>query len=283
MNEEQREKFFDLATKKAVYGLEDNELREFDEMEMNAEETLSMEMTVAAISLAGLTEIEPLPAHLHERILEDAAFVWEGEPAAAPSSASPERAVDRIAAVDPARSYGWLGWLAAAAACVALAINIYLTRFQPTPEIARETPQVQQPVVKTPAELRAEMLASSVQMVKANWAPGNVNEIKNITGDVVWSDETQTGYIRFRGLPVNDHAFTCYQLWIFDKTQDKATPIDGGIFDVTADGEVIFPIKAKLPANDPAMFALTIEKPGGVVVSDRKKIAALAKVEAPTV
>ncbi|MBK6751223.1 MAG: hypothetical protein IPG67_14780 [Acidobacteria bacterium] len=41
-----------------------------------------------------------------------------------------------------------------------------------------------------------------------------------------------------------------------------------------ADGDVIIPIDAKLKAKNPAMFAITVEKPGGVVVSDRKKIAA---------
>lgn len=277
MNEDGREKFFDLATKKAVYGLEGNELREFDEMEMSVDETLSMEMTVAAISLVGLTEVEPMPAHLHERILEDAAFVWEGE-AAAPS-ASPERAADQVAAVEPARSHGWLGWLAAAAACLALGVNIYLTRFQPSPESVRETPPpVQQPVVKTPAELRADMLASSVQMVKANWAPGNVKEIADISGDIVWSDEKQLGYMRFRGLPIKTAPDHCYQLWIFDKTQDPKKPIDGGTFDVNSEGEIIIPIDAKLKAEGAYQFALTIERHGGVVVSDGKRIAALAKV-----
>jgi anti-sigma-K factor RskA len=97
---------------------------------------------------------------------------------------------------------------------------------------------------------------------------------------VVWSDEKQAGYMRFRGLPANDPTKQTYQLWIFDETQDPKTPIDGGTFDVNADGEVIIPINAKLKARKPAMFAVTVEKPGGVVVSDRKNIVALAKVAA---
>ena len=78
---------------------------------------------------------------------------------------------------------------------------------------------------------------------------------------------------------MNDKTKETYQLWIFDKTQDAKTPIDGGTFDVNSDGEVVIPINAKLKAQEPAMFAITMEKAGGVVVSDRKKIAALAKVE----
>ena len=44
-------------------------------------------------------------------------------------------------------------------------------------------------------------------------------------------------------------------------------------------GEIVVPINAKLRAQQPEMLAVTIEKPGGVVVSKREKIAALAKVE----
>ena len=135
------------------------------------------------------------------------------------------------------------------------------------------------PKIKTPGEMREDLLRTTAGLIKANWVVGNVKELKDISGDVVWSDEKQVGYMRFKGLPTNDKAKETYQLWIFDKTQDKATPIDGGTFDVTADGEVIIPITAKLKASGPEMFAITMEKPGGVVVSKREKIAALAKVE----
>ena len=50
-------------------------------------------------------------------------------------------------------------------------------------------------------------------------------------------------------------------------------PVDGGVFDIAAQaaatGEVIIPIDAKLPVGDARIFAITVEPPGGVVVSDR--------------
>ena len=85
--------------------------------------------------------------------------------------------------------------------------------------------------------------------------------------------------MRFRNLPVNQPTREQYQLWIFSKNQDDATPIDGGVFDVDAEGEVIVPIDAKLRADDVYLFAVTIEKPGGVVVSSRGRLPLLAKVE----
>jgi anti-sigma-K factor RskA len=45
-------------------------------------------------------------------------------------------------------------------------------------------------------------------------------------------------------------------------------PVDGGVFDVTSTGELIIPIHNRLPVSQPTAFAVTLEKPGGVVVSD---------------
>ena len=73
--------------------------------------------------------------------------------------------------------------------------------------------------------------------------------------------------MRFIGMPVNDPNRQQYQLWIVDPDRD-AQPVDGGVFDVNEDGEVIVPINAKLPIDDPTTFAITVEKPGGVVVSE---------------
>ena len=103
--------------------------------------------------------------------------------------------------------------------------------------------------------------------------------MKNVSGELVWSDAKQAGFMRFRGLPVNDAAKEQYQLWIFENAKLEEHPKDGGVFDITAEGDVIIPIDAKLATKDPKVFAITVERPGGVVVSDRKKIAALAKVE----
>jgi hypothetical protein len=55
--------------------------------------------------------------------------------------------------------------------------------------------------------------------------------------------------------------------------------LDGGVFDIPTTGEVIVPINAKLQVREPFMFAITIEKPGGVVVSSRERLPLLAKVE----
>ena len=54
--------------------------------------------------------------------------------------------------------------------------------------------------------------------------------------------------------------------------------MDGGVFDVPAAGEVVVPIRARLRILEPTFFAVTIEQPGGVEVSERERLPLLAKV-----
>jgi anti-sigma-K factor RskA len=79
-------------------------------------------------------------------------------------------------------------------------------------------------------------------------------------------------------MPVNDPTVEQYQLWIIDPTRDDE-PIDGGVFDIASTGEVIVPVQAKLLVNQPTAFAVTIEKPGGVVVSTQERFPLLATVQ----
>lgn len=142
-----------------------------------------------------------------------------------------------------------------------------------------ETPS---PTAKTVAEMRNELLTSASDIIRVDWTPTNASAVettpgKSANGDVVWSPTLQKGFMRFRSLAVNDPTKEQYQLWIFDKNQSEATPIDGGVFDIT-ESDAVVPIDAKLRVNDAYLFAVTIEKPGGVVVSSRERLPLLATV-----
>ncbi|MBP7475848.1 MAG: hypothetical protein KA810_11370, partial [Pyrinomonadaceae bacterium] len=69
MNEEQNEKFFDLLAQKAIYGLDENEARELASFDAGTTELefRSLELTAAAIHLAGLEADEQMPSFLRER------------------------------------------------------------------------------------------------------------------------------------------------------------------------------------------------------------------------
>lgn len=99
-------------------------------------------------------------------------------------------------------------------------------------------------------------------------------------GDVVWDRQRQRGYLLLRGFVANDPAQARYQLWIFDGARDERYPVDGGLFDVPPGrAEVVIPVKATLPVVRPTAFAVTVEEPGGAVVSLREKIVAFARAE----
>jgi hypothetical protein len=99
---------------------------------------------------------------------------------------------------------------------------------------------------------------------------------------VVFDPVQQIGFLRFRGIPANDPRLEQYQLWIADGDRDSPEPVDGGVFDVpvqsTASGDVIVPFRAKLPVGKPMAFVITMERPGGVVVSKQERVMALARV-----
>jgi anti-sigma-K factor RskA len=131
------------------------------------------------------------------------------------------------------------------------------------------------PAPPSAAEQRAELLAKSESLkivLGATKDPASAG----VTGDVVWDPVTQRGFAHLVGLAPNDPALHQYQLWIFDGGRDKRYPVDGGVFDMPrAATEVVIPIHAVLPVLSAKAFAVTVEKPGGVVVSGREHVVAL--------
>lgn len=292
MNEENKEKLLNLLADQALFGLSDEETAELENLKQEFPEFQnenSFEFTAAAINLSSLEVNDPLPAHLQTRILNDAEeFFAPAEKTQKSFNTEPEKAVS-LKAAPVTVSYeneskipwwSWLGWGVAALAAIALAVNLWQTRVQPqNEEIAKTPATVQTPKPEFSAEQkRQQMLASANDMMQASWTSPDPKNPKQISGDVVWSNSEQKGYIRFRGLPVNDPNKETYQLWIFDENQSDKYPIDGGVFNVSENGEIVMPIDAKINVKNPKMFAVTMEKPGGVVVSDRQKLVVIAKV-----
>lgn len=270
MNELEKEKMLDLLIKQLTEGLSAEETRERHDLEKEFPELKddrSFELTAAAISMANLDTREPLPANLRSRIAFDAdSFVVSGE----------TEEFQKTFAFEPKYSkWQWLGWAFAAAAVAILAFNLWTTRLNPKVE----TVYVQiTPTPAPPMNQQLEQLLNSVDAVQTKLTnPKNPSEI---VGEVVWSDSAQKGFVRLRGLSVNDKSKEQYQLWIVASNQDAKTPVDGGVFDVNDAGEVIIPINAKVKVEKPAAFAITAEKPGGVVVSKGEKVMALGKLGA---
>ncbi|MEM8835941.1 MAG: hypothetical protein AAGD00_08990 [Planctomycetota bacterium] len=137
---------------------------------------------------------------------------------------------------------------------------------------------------RDPAEL-AENRTKLLEVpgtVRMAWAPFDLPgdlppaEQPRVTGDVVWNDEFRTGYLRFVGLKVNDPETEQYQVWVIDE-RGLEQKVSGGVFNATAQGEVIVPIEPGIDVGRVQLFAVTVENPGGTWVPDlqRRVVAAV--------
>ncbi len=203
------------------------------------------------------TSASRMPPGLKERLASqgEAIAIRQRGPSTAPvrniRAATPApRAGNAPPATRRASPAGYLGWALAAMLAVALVV------------VRTEAPQAPDSV-----SARAKLVDDATDLVTLRWAAPTAAGYEGVTGDVVWSQSKQQGYLRLANMPVNDPARVQYQLWIVDPERDSKHPVDGGVFNVSSSGEVIIPIQAKLPIRSPRAFAITAEQPGGVVVS----------------
>lgn len=145
----------------------------------------------------------------------------------------------------PAVRFGW-GWTAAVAMMLVwLATAVWVQRPPPLAD--------------------SETIKAAADVVSLPWN-SDIADYEQVQGRITWSDSLQAGEMRFSGLPANDPGAAQYQLWIVDPDRYD-NPVDGGVFDASASGEVVVMAQARLPVAEPVAFAVTLEKAGGVVVS----------------
>lgn len=118
--------------------------------------------------------------------------------------------------------------------------------------------------------------------VKLAWQPFDLpdapSEQRNVSGDVVWNDEKEEGYLRFVGLAVNDPKKEQYQVWVIDE-RGMEQKVSGGVFNASNEGEVIVPIHPGIDVRKVKLFAITIEEPGGTWVPDLRRRVVVAPRE----
>jgi hypothetical protein len=276
----------ELLTQEALQGLDEAELRELQDLlgDQLDPERDTFARAVAGLDLAHTDPTSELPAHLRERILQEVAPFLREAPASIAPPAAPPTASQGVVVPLPSRPGAALPWVIAAACLVAALVALWVRPPPAPPQIVSVTVTVSVPVPvpppppPAPREARAQLLARGLAPIP--WGGTKDPAAQGVEGDVLWDNARQEGYMRFRGLAANDPQKIQYQLWIFDKNQDARHPVDGGVFDVNAEGEVVVPITAKLQVREPTLFAITIEKPGGVVVSSRERLVLAAKVPA---
>jgi len=266
-----------LLADRALEGLAEAEALELHGLGGAGDE--SFDVAAAAVALADLGAAEPMPEALAARVLSGARRRTPGGPAEVepPGGTSMPARREGPAAARARRRWGLgpsSGWITAVAATL-----LAVLAWNRPPRVVEKLVTVEVPAPRprppTAAERRAELLAQAPDARTIGWAATPDPAATGASGDVVWSGSGQQGFMRIRGLAPNDPARAQYQLWIFDGRRDQAHPVDGGVFDVQA-GEVVVPIRAAIRVFDPRLFAVTVERPGGVVVSKRERIVLTA-------
>lgn len=151
-------------------------------------------------------------------------------------------------------------YASALAALVVLAIAVWLYLESRKPAGDLDPAQVREQLAEATDELEFELVGT------ADPALGEGGG-----GTLTWSSDLQTGLVTLRGLAINARDEAQYQLWIVDEAREGA-PVDGGVFDVTSETEFELAIDAKLMIWKPSKFMITVERPGGVVVSAKERI-----------
>ncbi len=250
---------------------------------------------VLAIGLSHDAGIEPMPARVANTMQQIIDRGWDApldeDPAAPDRTTAPVSPIGKIEPkpVPPAADdrsddgaglsvLGIGGWLAAAA-CLAFTVVTLSPERSPTIDERLAVLEAKPGIVRT----------SWAGLDDAGFSDSPHAYDRELSGEVIWDPDTNEGYMVFEGLGANDPGEFQYQLWIFDaerRTGDlprfgegilSQRPVDGGVFDAQ-DGRIVVPIDAKLPVGQAAIFAITVEPPGGVVVSDRD-IVTLALVQ----
>ncbi|MEM7167799.1 MAG: anti-sigma factor [Planctomycetota bacterium] len=267
------DRFLDLLVARATVGLDEQERVELGELLVDAPEVdaIGIELAAAAVDVAFMQEEPeiPLPSHLRSKVAAQWQEAHEPERAASSGQTTPmatqpvgpakvlplTTSPNSSSRAGTRQSRGaFLGGLGIAAA---LAFAVFVGW------------QLRQQGLNEPgaAERRDLLLAQATDVVRWQWKGLEDPAFAQAGGDVIWSSSRQDGYMTLRGLPANDPSTQQYQLWIVDPGRDEKHPVDGGVFDVPSSGEIVVPIAAKLAVDSPAAFALTLEQPGGVVVS----------------
>jgi len=243
----------EMLAGRALGDLTEAEAAELDRLSIAHGDSDEFDLLAARLDLAliGGAPTEPVPASLTDS-LEDAAERFIDDQGAGVVT-------EHAAEPAPPIVIASLGWVAAAACLLLAALAWFQAPGVTGPPAFRE-------VAARPASMTVPLAAG-----------------ESSVGELVWDSATQTGVMRFTGLDPNDPSVEQYQLWIFDASRGEFAespleiehPVDGGVFNIPEGRDVVeVPINAKIRVGEPVLFAVTVEPPGGVVVSDRSRIAA---------
>lgn len=209
------------------------------------------DLSPAELAASGAVGVEEVEAMERAAAMLSLALI-PGSSLPLPDALSARLAADAASHFDarptrrPRNVIAWLGWPVAAAAMVAAGLAL------------RSRPPAEPPRVSGP------------------WVALSATDhplARGASGQLAWDRAANRGVLKLTGLAAVEPKQGTYQLWIIDARRDPRYPVDGGTF-IVADpaGTTVVPIRPGLPVGEASLYAVTLEPPGGVVVSDRKRM-----------
>ena len=253
----------ELLAEAAVFGIESLSSEERAQLALCSTEVSEFEMIAAEVLQQDNSFVSDMPADVLKRLVESVERETDLNVLTGTESSTE---LPRFAqtSLTPTGKRSWVPWLAAAAC---LLIGITIGRFGST----TTAPTISE---------RMQQLLLQQGTVVAEWEAQADPAGDGVTGRVVWNEKLDEGYMTFIGLSPNDPQVEQYQLWVFDDARNAEIPVDGGVFDIAeSTGEVVLPIRQNLSITKASLFAITVEKAGGVMKSDRSRLPLLAKIE----
>lgn len=267
MNDHGKQRVAELLIDRATDSLTVVEQQELASLltQLKASDERSYDELVANMQVTVIeSDMKQLPKHLRNQVIDQA------QPFVSPDAVHSEVKPETRTVTAGSYRREMLAWLATSA-CLALAAFLWFQPDRSDSQIVQNTSLIAVSSEKALNEFIAGK--GNENVFKVSLGSGNHDSGKDCQASVVWDRKLKRGFLTVNNLATNEPTVEQYQLWIIDKKRGDEDRPNAGVFDISKPGVNVFEFRSELPIFEAQGFAVTVEKSGGVAVSDLSKIS----------